>query len=105
MKCSRQLLIRIYNYNLWISSPHGDNVCFSIKGNPGAYTPILQIGVQSIGEILVIVRIGDKTGVIIKGFVGERVHVSDEVFRGAGTTEEEFGDLSLGFVDCADAYW
>jgi hypothetical protein len=65
------------------------------RGEPAAHASALQVGVEPLGEVLVFTGITQKAGVILDRALRERPGVGDEGIGEAGSTQEDFGQLSV----------
>jgi hypothetical protein len=66
-----------------------------VRSEPAADTTGLQVGVDTVGELLVFGRIADEARVELQGRAGQRLHKGNEVVGNACTAQERLEDLTL----------
>ena len=62
-----------------------------VRGEPAADAGVLEVGVEAVGEALVLSGVGDEAGVELDGFIEEGWEVFDEIFGEAAASEEGNG--------------
>ena len=62
-----------------------------VRGEPAADAFVLEVGVETVGEILVFGGVADEAGVELDGLIEEGWEVGDEVFWEAAAAEEGQG--------------
>ena len=66
---------------------------------PAAHALVLQVGVEALGELLVLRRVADEAGVELDRLVQQRGQIVDQVVRQADAAQEDEGQ-GTGLLQC-----